>query len=134
MLTAAGVASAGGAYLWTIGPDALIGKILGRQLPGVQIDPASIAALSRDVQAALFKTLARRLALEGGALAGSVFGIDALAQFKLTTTEFSRLERVVISFFILGSNFLDVKDAKSDLVTYYGMPGACSNRFAQYDR
>jgi hypothetical protein len=133
MLTAAGAASAGGAYLWTIGPDALIGKILSRRLPGVRTDAASIAALSGDVQALLFKTLFRKVALEGGALVASIIGIDALANFKLTTTEFSRLERIVITFFILGSNYLDVRSSKSKLVTYYGAPGTCPNPFAQYD-
>jgi hypothetical protein len=134
MLTGAGVASAGGAYLWMIGPDALIGKILSRRLPGVPIDAASIAVLSRDVQAARFQKYAKRLALKGGGLAASIFGIDALAQFELTAAEFSKLERLVLTFFILGSDFLDVKDPKSNVVTYYAAPGICPNRFAQYDR
>jgi hypothetical protein len=133
MLTATSAASAGGAYLWTIGPDALIGKILRRRLPGVRIDADSIATLSRDVQAALFKTLARRLALEGGALATSIIGIDTVAEFPPTKTEFYRLERIVLTFFILGSNFLDVRDPKLNPVSYYTAPGACPNRFAKYD-
>jgi hypothetical protein len=93
-LTAACAASAVGAYLWTIGADALIGKILSRRLPGVRIDTVSIASLSRDVQAAFFKTLARRASLKGGALATRTVGIDALAHFKLTATEFSSGSRL----------------------------------------
>jgi hypothetical protein len=75
-----------------------------RRLPGVRIDTVSIASLSRDVQAAFFKTLARRASLKGGALATRTVGIDALAHFKVTATEFSRLERIVLTFVILGSN------------------------------
>jgi hypothetical protein len=132
MLTALGAASASGAYFWTSGPDALIGKILSRRLPGVRIDPASIAALSRDIKAE-FETVPRRLALEGAALAANIVGIDALSKFKLKAMEISHLERKVLTFFILGSNYLDVKDPKSDLVTYYAAQWRCGNRFAQYD-
>lgn len=130
LLTAAVAVSAGRVYLWVIGPDALIGKILNRRLPGVRIDAASIAALSRDVQAG---RLGRKLALEVGTLAASDIGIDALAQFKLTAKKVSQLERKVLTLFILNSNFLDVRDPKSDLVTYYEASRICPNRFAQYD-
>jgi hypothetical protein len=133
-LTAAGAASAVGVYFWTIGADALIGKILSRRLPGVRIDTVSIASLSRDVQATFSNTLVRRASLKGGALATRIAGIDALANFKLTAREFSRLERIVLTYFIFGSNFLDVEDPQSDMITYYRMPETCQNPFAEYDR
>jgi hypothetical protein len=133
-LTAAGAASAVGVYFWTIGADALIGKILSRRLPGVRIDTVSIASLSRDVQATFSNTLIRRASLKGGALASRIAGIDALANFKLTAREFSRLERIVLTYFIFGSNFLDVEDPQLDMITYYRMPETCQNPFAEYDR
>jgi hypothetical protein len=134
LLIAAGAASAGVGYLWAFGgPHALIGKILNRRFPGLKINAASIAALTRDVEAARFQTFGRRLALEGGARAASIVGIDSLAQWKLTAAQFSQLERKVLTFFILGSDFLDVRDPKSDLVTYESSPEVCPNRFAEYD-
>jgi len=133
LLTSVGAVSAGGIYFWRIVPDVLIAKILSRRLPGVRIDAVSIAALSRDVQRDRFHSFPRRLALESGALAASIIGIDALAQFKLTATQFSQLERVVITLFIFGSDYLDVKDPKLDLVTYNAVHDVCSNPFAQYD-
>jgi hypothetical protein len=60
-------------------------------------------------------------------------GIDALAQFKPTATQFAQLERVVITLFIFGSDYLNVKDPKLDLVTYSAVPEVCPNPFAQYD-
>jgi hypothetical protein len=132
-LAAAGAASAGGAYLWTVGPEALIGKILSRRFPGVRINAASIAALTRDIKAARFQTFGRRLALEGGARAAGIVGLDALSRWKVTAAQFSQLERKVLTFFIIGSDFLDVRDPKSDLVTYGAFPEACPNRFAEYD-
>jgi hypothetical protein len=130
MLTALGAASAGGAYLAMVGPDVLIGKILGRRLPGVRIDGASIAVLSRDIQAE-FQTVPRKLALRGAAVAASIVGVDALA--KSRPIAFDHLERKILTFFMLGSNYMDVKDVKSDLVTYYPAPWPCGNRFAEYD-
>jgi hypothetical protein len=132
-LTAAGAASAAGVYFWKAGPDALIGEIWSRRFPGVRVDPTSIAALTRDIKAARFQTFGRRLALEGGARAAGIVGLDVLARWKLTATQFSQLERKVVTFFILGSDFLDVKDPKSDLVTYEAAPEVCPNRFAEYD-
>jgi hypothetical protein len=132
LLTAAGAVSAGGTYFWGIGPDALIGKILSHRMPGVRIDAASIAALSRDVQRDRFHSFPRKLALKSGALAADIFGIDALAHFQPTETQFAQLERVVITLFVFGSNFLNVKNPQ-DLVTYSALPDVCPNPFAQYD-
>ena len=111
----------------------MIGEIWSRRFPGVRVDPTSIAALTRDIKAARFQTFGRRLALEGGARAAGIVGLDVLARWKLTATQFSQLERKVVTFFILGSDFLDVKDPKSDLVTYEAAPEVCPNRFAEYD-
>jgi len=132
LLAAAG-AAASGAYVWKVDPDALVGKILGRRFPGVRVNAASIAALTRDIKLARFQTFGRRLALEGGARAAGIVGLDAFEQWRLTAAQFSQLERKVVTFFILGSDFLDVKDPKSDLVTYEAALEVCPNRFAEYD-
>jgi len=133
LLSAVGAALAGGVYVWKAGPESLVGKILARRFPDVKIDAASIAALTRDVKDAKFQTLGRRLALEGGARAAGIVGVDALARWKLTAPSFAQLERKAVTFFILGSDFLDVKDPRSDRVTYVEAPLVCPNRFAEYD-
>jgi hypothetical protein len=132
-LAAAGAVSAAGAYIWESGPDALIDNILKRRFPGVKVQAASMKALVRDIQEARFQTFGRRLALQGGARAASIVGLDALARWKVTAAQFSQLERKVVTFFLLGSNFLDTKEPGSDLVTYQAAPGLCPNRFAEYD-
>ena len=76
MLTALGAAVAGGVYFWKTDPESLVSKILDRRFPGMQIDAASILALTRDVKDAKFQTLGRRLALEGGARAAGFVGVD----------------------------------------------------------
>ena len=99
----------------------------------MRINATGIAALTRDIKEAQFQTFGRRLALEAGARAAGIVGLDALAEWKITATQFAQLERKVVTFFILGSDFLDVKDPKSDLVTYVAVPEVCPNRFAEYD-
>jgi hypothetical protein len=133
LLASAGAAAAAGAFLGTTGPETLIGGILADRFPGVRINAASVTALTRDIKMARFQTFGRRFGLEVGARAAGIVGINTLAQWKLTGAQFSQLERKVITFFILGSNFLDVKDPKIDLVTYSAAPGGCPNRFAEYD-
>ncbi|HTO62716.1 MAG TPA: hypothetical protein VMM15_15820 [Bradyrhizobium sp.] len=133
LFAAVGAVLASGVYAFRTGPEALVGKILARQFPGVRIDAAGIAALTRDVKEARFQSFGRRLALEGGARAAGIVGLDTLAQWKWTAASFSQLERKVVTFFILGSNFLDVRDPKADLVSYVEAPLVCPNRFAEYD-
>jgi len=110
-----------------------VGKVLARQLQGVRIDSAGIARLLRDLEVVTFKAQSRRLGLKTGAVIASIIGIDALARFKLTAKKFSQFERKVVTLFILGSNFLDVRDPKSEVVTYDPPTGICTNRFAQFD-
>jgi hypothetical protein len=130
MLAAIGASSAGGAYLWSWGPESLVSRILSRRLPGVRIDSASISVLSRDLQTE-FQTLPRWVGLHGAAAAARVIGIDVLE--KLRPVEVNHLERKILTYFMLGSNFFDVKDPKTDLVTYYPPSWPCGNRFAEYD-
>lgn len=133
LLAAAGAVVASGVYALKTTPEALVGKILARQFPGVRIDAVGIAALTRDVKEAKFQTFGRRLALEGGARAAGFVGLDTLARGRWTAASFSQLERKVVTFFILGSNFLDLGDPRADLVTYVEAPLVCPNRFAEYD-
>ncbi len=110
-----------------------VGKILKRRFPGVVIDPASLAPILSDLEAITFKSKGRKFALVGGALAASIIGIQKLAEFSLTTAPFAQLERKVVTLFILSSNFLDVKNPKSERVTYKAAAGMPQNRFAEYD-
>jgi len=120
LLAAAGAVVASGVYAL-------------KTTPGVKIDAVGIAALTRDVKEAKFQTFGRRLALEGGARAAGFVGLDTLARGKWTAASFSQLERKVVTFFILGSNLLDLGDPRADLVTYVEAPLVCPNRFAEYD-
>jgi hypothetical protein len=131
LLAAAGAASA--TLVWRSSPEALVEKIIRHRFPGVRVNASAIAALTRDLKATKFQTFGRKVALESGARVASILGLDALARWKLTATQFSQLERRIVTLFITGSDFLDVSDPKSDVVTYVSAPEVCPNRFAEYD-
>ena len=97
------------------------------------MNQASIAALKRDLILARFGSLRRRTALEGAAWAADIVGVDTLASWKMTAELFHHVERQVVTYFILGSNFLDTMEKKRDFVTYTETPEVCPNRFAEYD-
>jgi hypothetical protein len=132
-MSAAGAVVAGGGLLLTSGPESLIRKILFRRFPELRMSEASIMALTSDVMQARFRGLRRRTAVQGGAWVAGIVGIDALAKWEITTESFHHLERQIVTYFILGSDFLDVTDIKRDMVTYAGTPEVCPNRFAEYD-
>jgi hypothetical protein len=133
LLATAGAVVAAGGYLRAKGPEALIAKSLDRQFPGVRIDAASIVILTRDIQADRFQTFSRKFIFQAGARVANIVGIDALSHWKLTANELEHLERRVVTGFVLGSDLLDVRDPKSDLVTYRAVAVACVNRFAEHD-
>jgi hypothetical protein len=122
-----------GLYVWSHGSEFLIGQILARRLPGVRLDSASVKALSRDVLEDRFHSFGRKIALQGGAIAARVVGVDALSRLELTAVQFLQLERVVVTLFILGSDYLSLNDPKSDVAKYQGIPDVCPNPFAEYD-
>jgi hypothetical protein len=133
LLAVSGVSLAAGTFVWRSSLETLIGKIVAYRFPGIKIDEASIAALTRDIKAAPFVTFDRRLAIEAGARAAAIVGIQSLAQWKYIAYQYYQLERKVATFLVLGSNYLDVKDPQSDIITYRGVPDVCPNRFAEYD-
>jgi hypothetical protein len=123
-----------GVLFWSrTGPEKFIAKILDRRFPGVRIETGSITTLTRDIELDRFQTFFGKFAFHGGARAANVVGTDALARWRLTAEQFSHLERKVVTFFVLGSNLLDVQDPTSDLVIYSSVPEACVNRFAERD-
>jgi hypothetical protein len=132
-VTAFATALGSGFYVWSQGSEFLIGQILARRLPGVRLDSASVKALSRDVLEDRFHSVGRKIALQGGVIAARVVGVDALSRLELTAAQFLQLERVVVTLFILGSDYLSLNNPKSDVATYQGIPDACPNPFAEYD-
>jgi hypothetical protein len=99
--------------------------VVRRNLPGVLIDEASIAAFVQDVLASgLLDSHKARLAV----LADTT--IPALRRIAPARERMERLERLVLTEFLMGSNFFRTGDTKSQPIVYSGRIPACGNPFA----
>jgi hypothetical protein len=137
-ISAAGAAVAAASLSLIAGPESLIEsilvkRILSRGSTKLRMSQESLTALTADVMQAHFQSFSRKFAVKGGARVANIVGIDALAKWAITAELFQHFERQVITYFILGSDFLEVRDPKIDVVTYTATPDVCPNRFAQYD-
>jgi hypothetical protein len=114
----AGIRYAGGRAAW-------IADVVHRNLPGVLIDEASIATFVQDVLASgLLDSDKRRLAI----LADTT--IPALRRLAPARERIEWLERLVLTEFLVGSNFFRVADPKTQTIVYSGKTPACGNPFA----
>jgi hypothetical protein len=110
------------------GQDAWVEKILRKNLPGIKLDEASLPHFFRDIHAkGLLDAYRHRLA---------VF----LDQTIPTPTNWVTMlrhaiegrERLVLSEFLLGSNFFQAQDPMSETITYFGPSPVCGNPFVVY--
>jgi hypothetical protein len=97
----AGIRYASGRAAW-------VADVVRRNLPGVLIDEASIAAFVQDVLASgLLDSHKARLAVLADAT------IPALRRIAPARERMERLERLVLTEFLMGSNFFRTGDTKS---------------------
>ncbi len=108
------------------GRAAWIADVVRQGLPGVLIDEASIAAFVQDVLASdLLGSHKRRLAV----LADTAIPV-LLRRIPPARERIESLERLVLTEFLVGSNFFRVGDPKSHTIVYSGKIPACGNPFA----
>ena len=122
--------AAGGSFAghrYATGRAGWIEEVVRRNLPGVRLDEPSLAAFVRDVlRSDLLTPRKVRLIV----LADST--LPALARRVPPARErIERLERLVLSEFLIGSNFFRVADARSATIFYAGKFPACGNPFAR---
>jgi hypothetical protein len=121
--------SAGGAFLWnrySQSRASWIDDIVRRNLPGVVLDESSLRAFVRDV-------------LAGDLLQPHLYRISIFAQqttpwitarVPKVRDGLEKLERRVLTEYLIGSNFFRVKDSQRETIVYLGPAVACSNPFA----
>ena len=107
------------------GPAAWIADVVRRNLPGVLIDEASIATFVQHVlESDLFDSYEAPLAV----LADET--IPALRRIPPARERMERLERRILTEFLVGSNFFSGVDATLQPIVYSGTNPACGNPFA----
>ncbi len=102
-------------------------QVVRRNLPGVVIDEASLAAFVRD-------TLAGDM-LEPHTHRMAVFARQMLPWVALRIPKVrngvEKLERRILTEYLVGSNFFQVSDPKRTRIVYHGPAIACGNPFAR---
>lgn len=98
-----------------------------RHLPGVTIDDVSLTQFANEIVAAgMVQSTARKMSI----------GLAEAAPWAATSLPFvsaglQKLERLVLTEFLLGSDFFRIDDPRAQIVTYYGRAVACANPFAR---
>jgi len=110
------------------GQDAWIEKILRKNLPGIKLDEGSLALFFRDIRA---KGILQALRHRSAVLVDQTVPAPTNWVGKLHRANEGR-ERLVLSEFLLGSNFFRTRDPTRETITYYGGSSVCGNPFAVF--
>ena len=107
-----------------------IEDVVRRNLPAIRLDEPSLAVFINDVLAGdLLTQRKRRIWL---------FAHQTMPWLTTRMPEIhetmERLERLVLSDYLIGSNFFRVPDPRQETITYYGRPPACGNPFFSLPR
>jgi hypothetical protein len=123
LLTMGGVAACTLGFAMFANRYGVFGAILRRNLPDVQLPEAEIRKF---VDAYLPEFLARRGRREAFLWRAATM-IDDLAPWGAQITE--EVERDVLTQFLIGSNFFQLSDPRSEVIEFFGLPSACPNPF-----
>jgi len=111
------------------GQDAWVEKILRRHFSGVKLDDGSLPLFFRDIRAkGILGARRHRLAV---LMDQTLPGPSSLVTRVRHAIEVR--ERLVLSEFLLGSNFFRVQDPTRETITYFGRPPVCGNPFAVFE-
>jgi hypothetical protein len=110
------------------GPYAWIEAVLRSNLPGMQLEPQSLAKFVREIAARPdINNRTARLAMTLDQTAPAITRRMSVAQRRV-----ARLERRVLTEYLVGSNFFRVSDPQSEAIVYAGALPACGNPFAKF--
>jgi hypothetical protein len=105
-----------------------IEAVVRKNLPNVRLDEASLSSFAAGMaRAAEFRSKKIALAVELDALAPTVVRLAPEVQEKI-----ERLERVVMSEFLIRSNFFRVDDPRTQTIVCGEALPACANPFAVF--
>lgn len=105
-----------------------VGAVIRENLPGITIDAGSLAKFIEEaVRSDALQPLTHRLA---------VFAEQNVpwvaARIPKVRNGLDKLERRVLTEFLLGSNFFRIPNPKHETIVYYGPAIACGNPFVSF--
>lgn len=105
-----------------------IETVVRKYLPSVRLDDASLRQFAMGLEReAEFRSRKIALAVDLDALAPAIVRIAPEVRRRI-----ERLERRVLSSYLLSSNFFRVTDPRSETIYCHGPLPACGNPFAQF--
>ena len=108
-------------------PAVWVERVVRDNLPGIAFDEASLAAFVREILSGeLLRPALHRFAVHTHHAAPWLS-----ARMSKTREGLEKLERQVLTQFLLGSNFFHVADPKRETITYSGSAIACNNPFVR---
>lgn len=120
----------GGIYSWNryrASRAAWVEQTVRRNLPGVTLDESSLAQFVRSVlESDLLEPQTHRVAVFAERMVPWLTDRIPKARDGL-----EKLERRVLTEYLLGSNFFRVADPKQETIVYSGPIGVCANPFAR---
>lgn len=133
LIAGAGIATLGSVgVLWvrlrSSGRLEWIQSLVRRNLPNIRLDDASLAAFAqRMADEPEFRSKKVELALGLDSAASALIRLAPEVQRKI-----ERLERVVMSEYLLSGNFFRVADPRAETIVAGEAPQACGNPFAVF--
>jgi hypothetical protein len=128
-LSVAGVGAVGGGYL--LGSAGIrarwIEALLRRNLPGIEIEPGSLARFVQEMLATDLLVSRKRALVASADLAAPQLTarVGSVRRFR------EEAERKIVTDFLMGSNFFRVANPAAEPIVYYGRPAVCPNPFAR---
>ena len=127
-VTAAGVAAKISVDWYSTGPSLWIERVIRTHLHDVRLDSASLALFVKDsLQGNLFSRRRMRLT------ACIDYSIPMLSNhISVLRDKVHKLERLVLTDFLVGSNFFWITDSRLEPIIYTGPRPVCPNPFARF--
>lgn len=105
-----------------------IEAVVRRNLPGVRLDEESLAGFCQTLsEGPLFDSLRKRAGVTAAQTLPMMTGRVAYLADAL-----DRLERQVLTEFLLGSNFFQLADPRTESVVHHGFTVVCAQPFAVF--
>ena len=121
------VGGAGAAFVATDRYRGWIGEILRRSLPGYDFDPGGLDRFVNDYNAQSGRALKLRV------FAAAENFIDAKPALPAgMASDVEDEERLILTDFLVGSDFFETYPNGPKVITYRGVPEACASPFATF--
>lgn len=124
-----GVAAGGGIYAAAADRSEFFKAMISDALPGVTFDPTAFQEFTVEMRKNRNPDFDTKLQLL--ASLNRVTGYGSIKQALKNSWNYEKFRREMLTSFLIGSNFFQVKDPMAEPIKYLTYPVACTNPFAR---